>query len=516
MYEDVLPVGIQSFSKIRKKGLRYVDKTHFASKLAEGSGGYFLSRPHRFGKSLFVDMLKELFEGNETLFRGLAIHGEWDWSIRYPVIQLNFGDGNYSVEGELEERTVGLLRKLERKENLHPSSKNAAGRFGDLIEELAVKTGQPVAVLVDEYDKPILGTIGNPKLEQSNRQFLQAFYSALKVQDTNIWFCFVTGVSRFAHIGLFSGANHLRDITLESEYSTICGYTESDIDEVFSSEIAGLDRSKVRDWYNGYYWRGEEKVYNPFAILLLMTKQEFGAWWYSAGTPSFVIQVLKQRGLLPINLENLSVTDSQMLASEIKELSIGALLLQSGYMTIVDETVSGNTIHYKLGYPNCEVREALNSSLLYNMLLEDDVVFQQNSMNLVSTMEQGDVKGVEDILYSVFAGIPHQWHIGGKAARYESYFASVVYGFFAGSGLDVRVEDSTNIGRVDLAVFMRKHIYLFEFKLVGKGKQGKSMEQMRAKKYAEIYKRYGLPIHLVGIDFCKKTRNIVKFRTGTS
>lgn len=512
MFEKVLPVGVQSFSRIRNEGLRYVDKTGFASKMAGGSGRYFLSRPHRFGKSLFVGMLKELFEGNEPLFRGLAIHGEWDWSVSYPVIHLDFGGGDYSVEGELEKRVSELLHTMETEENLPPSASTASGRFGSLISGLEKKAGQPVVVLVDEYDKPILGTIGNSELEQRNRNFLHGFYSSLKVHDTSIRFCFVTGVSRFAHVGLFSGANHLRDLTLLPEYSSICGYAESDIDEVFSSEMAGLDRDKVRDWYNGYCWRGEEKLYNPFAILLLMANREFGTWWYSAGTPTFLIQVLKQRGLLPVELENLSITDNQMLVSEIKRLSVGALLLQSGYMTIVGEKFIGNTVNFQLDYPNCEVREALNSTLLYDMLLQDDVVFRQNSVNLIDTMEQGDAKALEGILHSMFAGIPHQWHLTGQAARYESYFASVIYGYFAGAGLDVRVEDSTSEGRVDIAVKLKEYIYLFEFKVVGKNKSGNAMGQILAKKYAAKYKRHGLPIFLVGMEFSKETRIIQKYQ----
>lgn len=259
MFENVLPVGIQSFSKIRSEGFRYVDKTGFARKMAEGSGRYILSRPPRFGKSLFVDMLRELFEGNEPLFRGLDIHEDWDWSVRYPVIHLNFGTGDHSVEGELKKRTFGLLKQLEIDENLHPYCTTASGRFGDIIDQLAEKHGQSVTVLIDDYDKPILSTVGNPDLEQMNRNFLNGLYSSLKVHDENIRFCFVTGVSRFTQVGLSEEANHLRDITLEPEYSSICGYTESDIDEVFSKEIAGFDRDEVRKWYSGYCWRGEKR-----------------------------------------------------------------------------------------------------------------------------------------------------------------------------------------------------------------------------------------------------------------
>ncbi len=457
MAKSKLPIGIQSFRKIRENGLRYVDKTGYAAQLAGNVRGYFLSRPRRFGKSLFVDTLKELFEGNEALFRGLAIHGDWDWSDRYPVIHLKFG-GKYNEEGGLERRMSEILGRLEREANLPLQSTTLEGRFSDLIYGLRKKTGQPVVVLVDEYDKPILDAINNPDLAHKNRETLQGFYSILKDEDDSIRFCFVTGVTQFAHVGLFSGANHLDDISLVPEYSAICGYTESDLDRVFTKELTGFDREAIRDWYNGYCWRGDERVYNPFGLLKLLERREFDIWWYESGTPTFLIEIMKKRGILPIMLEDMEVTSSDLKASEIDNVSVDSLLFQTGYMTITEETRLDDISTYNLNYPNREVRHALNKSMLTDLLSLDSKKMASNRKNLINILEAGEVDKLESILHSMLAGIPHQWHTKSGAANYEVYFASVIYAYFIGWGLDVRVEDSTSEGRIDLAVIRQSYV----------------------------------------------------------
>lgn len=242
-----------------------------------------------------------------------------------------------------------------------------------------------------------------------------------------------------------------------------------------------------------------------------MTKRIFDTWWYSAGTPTFAIQTLKRRGLLPIDLENLVIDSNGMISSRVDEISTGALLLQSGYMTISGEVEVGGSVVCNLEYPNSEVRVALNKSILYNMLLRDNTDFQRNSLNLLKIMKQGNTAEMEKMLHSVFSGIPHQWHLTGQSARYESYFASVIYGYFAGMGLDVRVEDSTSLGRVDMTLIMEEYIYLFEFKMAGSSETGGAIEQILEKEYADKYLRQGIPIVLVGIEFNKDTRNIENF-----
>lgn len=509
--ETKLPIGVQSFRKIRQRGLRYVDKSSFASRLIRGGQNYFLSRPRRFGKSLFVHTIKELFEGNERLFRGLAIHGDWDWCTRYPVIHLSFGKGNFSNEGELKLRISELLGRIERAAGLPFNATTSSGRFGELIFGLHEKFGQPVVVLVDEYDKPILDAVQNPEVALKNRQTLQGFYSTLKDEDGYIRFCFVTGVSRFAHVSLFSGANNLEDITLVPEFSSICGYTESDLDEVFPEDVAGLDREKIRKWYNGYCWLGEERVYNPYGMLLLLKQRTFLARWYETGAPAFLIDAMKRRGVLPMMLEDMMVSSSDLLVSDLDKVSAESLLLQTGYMTIAESMVREGMPHYKLDYPNREVRQAFNASMLSELLQQMPSVVNSRRERLARVLETGDADGMESAVHSMFSGIPHQWHAIPGVENYEAYFASVVYGYFFGSEFDVRMEDSTSKGRVDLTVLTPANIYLFEFKVVKDRPSGKAMKQLKEKNYADKYRQHGIPIRLVAVEFSKTTKNIASF-----
>ena len=272
MNKRLLPIGIQTFREIRERECYYVDKTAYIRRLVDEGKHYFLSRPRRFGKSLFLDTLKEVFEGNETLFAGLSIHDHWDWSVRHPVLRLSFGSGNFKVPGYVEDTLMEQLAAAERRSEVVSEYATAPGRFASLLEALHSQAGQPVAVLIDEYDKPILDALEVPDIARANRDFLRGLYAVIKDCDAHVRFTFITGVSKFSKVSLFSGLNNLTDITLEPEYSAICGYSDADLDAVFAPELPGLDRDQIRDWYNGYRWLGEEKVYNPFDILLLFRK----------------------------------------------------------------------------------------------------------------------------------------------------------------------------------------------------------------------------------------------------
>ncbi len=274
MAKKELPIGIQTFSEIREKGMHYVDKTPFAENLAKRGKHYFLSRPRRFGKSLFVNTLKELFEGNEPLFRGLAVHDRWDWTNRYPVVRLDFSHGDYTTKKELEEIVSQQLSAQEKIAGLTNRYTSASVRLTELIMHLAQTTGKKVVLLVDEYDGPILSTLGNKRMASDRQRYLQGIYSVIKHVEDNIRLTFITGISRFARVSLFSKLNNLKDITLTPRFSSICGYTESDLDDVFSREMRGLDREKIQEWYNGYNWLGKEMVYNPFSILQMLDERE--------------------------------------------------------------------------------------------------------------------------------------------------------------------------------------------------------------------------------------------------
>ena len=510
MTKRKLPIGIQTFREIREEGCYYVDKTAYAHRLVEGGKHYFLSRPRRFGKSLFVDTLKELFEGNEPLFEGLDVHDRWDWSVRRPVVRLDFSAGDFNDPDYLREDVLAQLAAIERRAGLEPGHAKASIRFRQLLEALHERTGQRAAVLVDEYDRPILDALAKPELARAHRDALRGLYSAVKASDAHVKFTLLTGVSKFSKVGIFSGLNNLIDITLDPAYSAICGYTDTDLDTVFAPELPGLDRDEIRRWYNGYGWRGGEKVYNPFDILLLFRQREFRAHWFETGTPRFLIDTLLRRGVASPELDGMIGTDALLSAFDVDEMATEALLFQTGYLTIAGEEDGGGRTRYRLEYPNHEVRQSLNEHLLHALLPESSRRMAEGG-SLRELLAANDFKGLEALFRSFFAGIPYQWHVKNDVARYEGYYASVFYSWFAASGLDVRVEDSTSQGRLDMAVLFNDQVYLFELKTVEKAPEGGALAQLEEKRYADKYRYLGQPIHLVGVEFSREERNVAAF-----
>ena len=505
-----LPIGIQTFRKIREEGCYYVDKTAYAARLVEEGAHYFLSRPRRFGKSLFLDTLKELFEGAEALFEGLDVHGRWDWSVRHPVVRLSFGQGDFKEPGYLHRNLMAQLDAVERETGVASGYDTAPERFAHLLEALHRETGERAAVLVDEYDKPILDALEAPEAARANRGFLRGLYSTIKQCDAHVKLTFLTGVSKFSKVSLFSGLNNLKDITLDPRYSAICGYTDADLDTVFAPELPGLDRDEIRRWYNGYGWLGEEKVYNPFDILLLFDSREFAAHWFQTGTPTFLVETLIRRGVSPLALEKMAGTDELLSTFDVDDIATEALLFQTGYLTIHErQRLAGRTV-YRLGYPNQEVRQSLNDSLSRH-LSGDSTRQMANSLRLYELLEANDFEGLETLFHAFYASIPHQWYTRNDIARFEGYYASVFYSYFAGLGLDVTVEDSTSHGRLDMAVLFNANVYLFEFKVVELEPEGKAMAQLKERRYADKYRHLGQPIHLIAVEFSKEARNLAAF-----
>ena len=510
MARRLLPIGIQSFRKLREGNCYYVDKTGYALRLVEEGTHYFLSRPRRFGKSLFLDTLKELFEGSQDLFDGLHIYERWDWSVRFPVVKLSFGGGNFKEPGYLQASLMEQLAAIERDTATERFAQTAPGRLRDLLVALHRRSRQRVAVLVDEYDKPILDALEEPDIARANRDCLLGLYSVIKDCDADVRFCFLTGVSKFSKVSLFSGLNNLRDITLNPTYSAICGYTQADVDTVFAPELPGLDRERVRDWYNGYGWGGEEKVYNPFDVLLLLADREFKAWWFETGTPTFLIQTLVEHGVPSPTLDGMVATDELLSTFDVGDIATEALLFQTGYLTILGREGRDGNWFYRLGYPNREVRQSLNKSLL-GYLVRDRSLQTRNSIRLYDLLHAADFAGLERIVHAFFAGIPYEWHSRNEIARYEGYYASVFYSYFAGLGLDVRVEESGSGGRLDMAVRAAGRVYLFEFKVRERAGPGAAMAQLKERGYADKYRHLGEPIHLVAVEFSAETRNVVGF-----
>jgi hypothetical protein len=510
MHRKTLPIGIQTFAKIRDGAHYYVDKTPLALRLIQQGTHFFLSRPRRFGKSLFLDTLKELFEGNRALFEGLYAEQHWDWSVRYPVVRLSFGSGVLRTPEDLAESLHKQLSRLESEHGLPQRFPNARGRLADLIETLHDRTGQRVVALVDEYDKPILDNLTEPDRARAMRDGLRDLYSVLKDADAHLRFVFITGVSKFSKVSLFSGLNNLNDITVDPEFSAICGYTEHDVDTEFAPELPGLDRDRVRRWYNGYNWTGEA-VYNPFDVLLLFQKRQFKPYWFETGTPTFLVELLAQRRFFTPDLARLTSSEELLGAFEVGHIEPEALLWQAGYLTIRDaREVSEGQWFYTLSYPNREVEASLNASLLPAL----GVPLRASGdarMRLPGLLESGDAAGLEAHLHTLFASIPHDWYRNNPLAQYEGFYASVFYSHLAALGMDTRVEDATNKGRIDLAIRVRDRVYLFEFKVVEQAPEGRALAQLQARGYAEKYREPGVTVTLVGVEFSREQRNVVGF-----
>ncbi len=509
-----LPIGIQTLRKIREGDCYYVDKTGFALRLIEEGTHYFLSRPRRFGKSLFLDTLAELFAGNEALFRGLEAEHRWDWSRRYPVIRLSFGGGVVRQLAELEVKIREQLAINQEALGISCEQPSLAGCFAELIRKAHAATGERVVVLVDEYDKPILDNITAPAVAREMRDGLSNLYSVIKDSDAHIRFAFLTGVSKFSKVSLFSGLNNLKDITVDARYSAICGYTETDLDRVFAPELAGLDRDQIRAWYNGYNWTGEA-VYNPFDVLLLLDARQFRPWWFETATPTFLIEVLTQRGYFTPDLARRQTSLALLSSFDVEHIDSDALLFQTGYLTIheVEEPWLGQWV-YTLGYPNREVESSLNAALLPALGVNGQRAFSQR-IALVQRLQAVDFAGIQALISALFDGIPADWYRNNPIARYEGYYASVFYSHLAALGLDLVPEDASHQGRLDLRLRFNDRIWLFEFKVVELAPEGAALRQIKDKGYADKYRAEGQPIHLIGIEFSRERRSLVGFEVET-
>jgi hypothetical protein len=506
-----LPIGIQNLREIREEGYYYVDKTPFALRLIERGKYYFLSRPRRFGKSLFLDTLAELFEGNRSLFEGLHAEDNWNWSKKHPVVRISFGDGVLRSREELRDRIADQLRQNAERLGIPIEPRtDLAGWFASILREAGAAHGHRTVLLVDEYDKPILDNIENDPVALEMREGLKDLYSVIKGADPHLQFVLLTGVSKFSKVSLFSGLNNLEDITLTPEFSAICGYTEKDIGRVFAPELEGLDREAMREWYNGYNWTGEA-VYNPFDVLLFFQNRQFKSWWYETGTPTFLLKLLRQRPTFLPLLDGM-VSDAALLATfDVGKIPTEALMFQAGYLTIAAEMHDFGLYRYRLKYPNREVYQSVNNNLLLDWTPSPresgEIRYRLGELLLAH-----DLDGVGELLTAFFASIPHQWHDKTPIAQYEGYYASVFYAFFASLGLDLAVEESSNAGRLDMALRFRGRVTIFEFKVVpgdASADGNSALKQILEKGYAAKYRASDVPVSLVGIEFSKSRGEIV-------
>ncbi|MDE0629840.1 MAG: AAA family ATPase [Bryobacterales bacterium] len=481
--------------------------------MQEPCGGgqyYFLSRPRRFGKSLLVNTLKELFEGNEPLFRGLHIHGAWDWSVQHPVIRLSFGYGHSHDPGYVHMHVLEQLADIAEAAGVESPRETGPGRLADLIRRLHRRSAHGMDVLVDECDKPIPVALEEPEVARANRDFLRGLYAVFEECDEEIRFTFITGVSKFSKVSLFSGLNNLEDITLDPLYSSICGYTEADLDEVFAPQMRGLDREEIRRWYNGYSWLGGECVYNQFDILLLLKKRAFKPYWVETCTPKFLPELLFRRRVSSLDLERMAGDEELLSKFDVGEVGTEALLFKTGHLTITGKERSGWKTRYQLGYPNLEVRLALNARLHSEMVPEESWRVADHT-KLGNLLAAGDLAGLKAKLRAVFASIPSDWHRWNRIARYEGYYAAVVHAWFTAQELDVVAEDSGSGGRADMVVPHPNAVYVFGFKVAETARQGTALAQVKAGGYAVKHLGQGRPVYLVGVEFGSESRNVERF-----
>lgn len=504
-----LPIGIQTLSHIIEDGYVYVDKTAIALQLIQSGKYYFLSRPRRFGKSLFLDTLKEIFEGNKALFQGLYIEDKWNFDHKYPVIRISFGTGVNKSTDDLERSIRWILSRTENDLELKcTQGTNSKECLEELLRQAYEKYGHKAIILIDEYDKPILDNITDKETARAIRDKMKDFYSVIKDNDQYLQFVFITGVSKFSKLNLFSGLNNLNDITLDARYGNICGYTHHNLLTEFGAHLAGVDMNKVQEWYNGYNYFGE-RVYNPFDVLLFIDKGfEFKNYWWSTGNPTFLIDLIYAKDYAVPDLENYVATEAILDSFDVDSIELEPLLWQTGYLTIKEKFTERDRIKYRLEIPNREIQHSLNDFFI-------DVLTTQKSEKLAiqdkiyEVLKAADLEGLKNILISMFASIPYQNFTNNKIANYEGYYASVIYAYFASLGFPTSPEDKTNQGSIDLSVLVDDKAYVFEFKVVD-SPSGQALRQIKEKNYHQKY----LPFkyrYLIGMEFSRTERNIVRF-----
>jgi hypothetical protein len=497
-----LPIGIHTFSDLITQNYLYVDKTKDIFNLfARGGKYYFLSRPRRFGKSLLIFTLKEIFSGNKELFKGLWIYDKIDWE-KYPVIHVDFLGLKYGNKEELIETIEYLIAQNAALYEIKLKENGYDKRFRELIAELSKKN--KVVILVDEYDKPIIDFVEKNKkdIATENRDILRNFYSVIKGADEYLKFAFITGVSKFSKVSVFSVLNNLNDITLDEKYATMLGYTEEELLHYFP--VPGADSEtldQIRTWYNGYSWDGKRFVYNPFSILLYFEKKAFADYWFATGTPTFLIKAIKEKDIPVMEFEKVEADTTTFESFEIENMEITPLLFQTGYLTIKGKEVTDDGTIYQLSYPNKEVRESFLKHLLKDFTEKRSIESLKILRALKSSLDENHLDSFFSTIKSLFASIPYDIFIQHR----EGYYHTIIYLLLRLAGITIQPESESNIGRVDAVAETETHIYIIEFKI---GTSEEALKQIKEKKYYEPYLASGKVITLLGIGIDPEQRNI--------
>ena len=506
-----------SFEEMIRGNFLYVDKTEYIWNLIRpSSAGYFLSRPRRFGKSLTLSTLKAIFEGKKDLFKGLAIYDKpYDWKP-YPVIHLSFADYNIvsNAKDELPNYLMSKVRVIAQEYSIQLPDDTPANCFSGLIDKISEKS--QVVILVDEYDKPILDNITNPDVKELLK-ILKGFYSVLKDRNSKERLLFVTGVSKFCHVSLFSDLNNLTDITMDARFATMLGYTQEELDANFRDRIAAIAgnreidefKAAIKSWYNGYRFEENAKtVYNPVSLAKFFEScGKFNNYWFTTGTPTFLLELIMKSKFNYSDMFTDPVSESFFNAFEITRLKPMVLLYQTGYLTIkncVEDKIpfTDQTIRkYYLRFPNREVERSFNEQLLEYCTAIQSESSQDFLSKLITAVGTGDADNFMKLIQSVFAGIPYPIHV-----KDEHYYQTVFFVICDLLNLMVQAEVCTSSGRIDMMVAAGDWIYVIEFKL--NQSAGEAMEQIENREYALKYRKAGKRIMLLGVNFDFEKGNI--------
>ena len=528
-----LPIGIQSFKDLREKNFLYVDKTAYLSRLVNNSKVYFLSRPRRFGKSLFLSTLAAYFLGQKELFKDLYIEqaeeeqaareNRTPW-LEYPVLYLDFNTGQYELTGALDETLSYFLDTEEPRYNLQKSGLSHAKRFTSLIKAAYQQTGKQVVILVDEYDKPLLQTMGvSAELNEHYRNTLKAFYSVIKTCDQYIRFAFLTGVTKFSKISIFSDLNNLRDISMEKQYAGICGLSQTELEETFQQDIQVLADEQdltyqealaaLKQWYDGYLFHpAGEGMYNPFSVLSALAKKEISSYWFGTGTPTFLVNFLKEAHYYIPDLDgNVELNQTGLETYRAVAQDALPILFQAGYLTI-KKYISDLRL-YQLGFPNDEVRYGFLENLLpaYSGL-----TLSQSGVwigRFIQDIRKGNVDEFMERLKSIISSIAYDNFTAENLKLREQNYQTAVYLVFKLMGQFAQTEVHCAKGRADCVVKTADTVYIFEFKLSGNGSAEDALNQIKEHRYAEQYKADSKKIVLIGSSFDEQARTIKEWKT---
>lgn len=513
MSDKIYPIGIQNFEKIRKDGYFYIDKTALIYRMVKTGSYYFLSRPRRFGKSLLISTLEAYFLGKKELFEGLAIEKlEKDWTV-YPIFHMDLNTEKYDTRESLDSILNFTLEKWERRYGTAPSETTFALRFRGLIERAYEQTGQRVAILIDEYDKPMLQAIGNEELQKEFRNTMKAFYSVLKTMDGCIRFAFLTGVTKFGKVSVFSDLNNLDDISMRNQYADICGVSEKELHDNLEVELHELADAKgltygelcdkLREYYDGYHFTHDSiGIYNPFSLLNAFKYKEFGSYWFETGTPTYLVELLKKH---QYDLERMTREEtSATVLNSIDSTSDNPIpvIYQSGYLTI--KGYDNEFGIYSLGFPNREVEEGFIKFLLPFYANTNAVESEFEIQKFVREIRIGDYDSFFRRLRSFFADTPYE-----LIRDLELHYQNVLFIVFKLIGFYVKAEYHTGEGRIDLVLQTDKFVYVIEFKLDGTAED--ALRQINEKHYTLPFEAGNRRIFKIGVNFDAKMRNIEKW-----